>query len=250
MTTATVPSVNLKQARIDLAAALRYAVRLGLNEGIDNHFSCAVSPEGDQFLVNPHGFHWSELKASDLILADKDRNILDGKPGHFVEDTAFYIHSRLHLNQPRARCVLHTHMPYATALCLVEGGRLEMVEQKAIMFHDRIAYLDDYEGLALDAGEGDRLARSMGDKDIAFLGAHGVIVTAPTIASAFDQLYFLERACQVQVIARSTGLPFRHLPDRVLRETATQMAQALDSGKLHFEALKRVLDREEGDYKT
>ena len=249
MTTATVSTVDVRQARIDLAAALRQAVRFGLNEGIDNHFSCAVSPDGDQFLVNPHGFHWSEIKASDLILADKDRHVLEGKPGHWVEDTAFYIHSRLHLHKRRARCVLHTHMPYATALCLLEGGRLEMVEQKAIMFHDRIAYIDDYEGLALDAGEGDRLAQAMGDNDIAFLGGHGVIVTAMTVASAFDQLYFLERACQVQVIARSTGLKFRHLPQRVIDETARQMAQALDSGKLHFEALKRILDREEANYK-
>jgi len=249
MATATPPRTDLKQARIDLAAAFRCAVRMGLNEGIDNHFSCAVSPDGDQFLVNPHGFHWRELKASDLILADKDRQLLEAKPGYFVEDTAFFIHSRLHLGKPRARAVLHTHMPYATALCLLEGGRLEMVEQKAIMFHERIAYIDDYEGLALDAGEGDRLARAMGDRDVAFLGGHGVIVTAPTIASAFDQLYFLERACQVQVLARSTGLSFRRLPERVIRETAAQMDQALDSGKLHFEALKRVLDQEEPSYR-
>jgi ribulose-5-phosphate 4-epimerase/fuculose-1-phosphate aldolase len=141
-------------------------------------------------------------------------------------------------------------MPYATALCLLEGGRLEMVEQKAILFHDRIAYIDDYEGLALDTREGDRLASAMGEKEIALLGGHGAIVTAPTIASAFDQLYFLERACQVQIIARSTGLPFRRLSDRVVRETARKMELVLDSGRLHFDALKRVLDREEPDYVT
>ncbi len=239
-------AVDTRQARIDLAAAFRWAARLGLNEGIDNHFSAAISPSGDQFLVNPHGFHWTELRASDLVLADKDRNILEGE--HQVEDTAFFIHSRIHLGRPKARCVLHTHMPYATALCLLENGRLEMVEQNAIRYHNRIAYLDEYEGLALDTTEGDRLAKAMGGNDVAFLGAHGVIVTGPTIAHAFDELYFLERACQVQLIARSSGGTLRKLPQRLIEDTARQMQGALDGGRLHFEAIKRILGRTEPEY--
>ena len=239
-------AVDTRQARIDLAAAFRWAARLGLNEGIDNHFSAAISPSGDRFLVNPHGFHWTELRASDLVLADKDRNILEGE--HQVEDTAFFIHSRIHLGRPKARCVLHTHMPYATALCLLENGRLEMVEQNAIRYHNRIAYLDEYEGLALDTTEGDRLAKAMGGNDVAFLGAHGVIVTGPTIAHAFDELYFLERACQVQLIARSSGGTLRKLPQRLIEDTARQMQGALVGGRLHFEAIKRILGRTEPEY--
>ncbi|MDX2060624.1 MAG: aldolase [Gemmatimonadales bacterium] len=236
--------------RTDLAAALRWAERLGLNEGIDNHFSCAVSPDGHRFLVNPLGFHWRELRASDLVLASADRTILEGT--NQVEDTAFFIHSRLHLNHPRARAVLHTHMPYATALTIMEHGRLEMVSQNALQFYGRIAYLDDYEGLALDHSEGDRMAAAMGDKTVLFLGHHGVIVTGPTIHAAWNDLYFLERACMVQVLAMSTGRPLRPIPERVMAEMVRAMntnPDAVDQPRKHLEALKRILGREAPDFR-
>ena len=239
------------RARVDLAAALRWAERLGLHEGIDNHFSCAVDAESRRFLVNPIGIHWRELRARDLVLADADRTILEGDGA--VEDTAFFIHSRLHLRHPRARAVLHTHMPYATALTLLEGGRVEMVSQNALQFAGRIAYLDDYEGLALDSSEGDRMAAAMGDKTVLFLGHHGVMVTGPTIHHAFNDLYFLERACMVQVLAQSTGRPLRPIPDRVVQAFMAAMAanaDAVDQPRKHLEALKRILDREAPDYAT
>jgi len=242
--------MSIAQTRIDLAAALRWAERLGLNEGIDNHFSCAVEPDGRRFLVNPLGYHWRELRASDLVLADADRNILEGT--NPVEDTAFFIHSRLHLNHPKARAVLHTHMPYATALTLIEHGRVEMVSQNALQFYNRIAYLDDYEGLALDNSEGDRMAAAMGEKTVLFLGHHGVVVTGPSIHHAWNDLYFLERACMVQVLAMSTGRKLRPIPEPVMRQLADAMAtnpDAIDQPRKHLEALKRLLDREAGDYK-
>lgn len=239
-----------RQARIDLAAALRWAERLGLHEGIDNHFSCAVDPAGRRFLVNPLGVHWRELRSTDLVLADHQRQVLEGwRP---VEDTAFFIHSRLHLRHPRARAVLHTHMPHATALTVIERGRLEMVSQNALQFHGRVAYLDDYEGLALDESEGDRMAEAMGECTVLFLGHHGVIVTGATIHEAFNDLYFLERACMVQVLAMSTGRPLRPIPDRVIEAMTRAMAtneHAADQPRKHFEALKRILDREAPDYR-
>jgi len=239
---------EIKQARIDLAAALRWAARLGLSEGICNHFSYAVTPNGDQFLVNPLGVHWTEIIASDIVRADKDRNILEGN--RKVEDTAFFIHSRIHLSQPTARCVLHTHMPYATALCLLEGGQLQMVAQNAIRFYKRITYIKDYNGLALDGAEGDRLSAQMGSRDVAFLGAHGVIVTGPTIAKAFDDLYYLERACQLQVIALSSGGKLRQLSERVVQEAARGLQEEGQQARLHFEAIRRILNREEPEYAT
>jgi ribulose-5-phosphate 4-epimerase/fuculose-1-phosphate aldolase len=240
-----------RQARIDLAAALRWAERLGLSEGIDNHFSYAVDPDGHRFLVNPLGFHWRELRASDLVLADQGRRILEGGP-KVVEDTAFFIHSRLHLRHPRARAVLHSHMPYATALTVLEGGRLEMVSQNALQFFGRVAYLDDYGGLALDDSEGDRMAEAMGHRTVLFLGHHGVIVTGATIHAAFNDLYFLERACMVQVLAMSTGRPLRPVPEPVMRamsEAMTSNPDAVDQPRKHLEALKRILDREAPDYR-
>ena len=237
--------------RVDLAAALRWAERFGLNEGIDNHFSCAVDPAGQQFLVNPLGLHWREITASDLVLADGDRRILEG--ANVVEDTAFFIHAPLHRSNPRAQAVLHTHMPYATALTLIEHGRLDMVSQNALQFHGRVAYLDDYEGLALDTSEGDRMAAALGNGSVLFLGHHGVIVTGPTIHAAWNDLYFLERACMVQILAMSTGRPLRPIPERVITEMVRALnsnPDAVDQPRKHLEALKRILDRESPDYRT
>ena len=120
--------------------------------------------------------------------------------------------------------MLHTHMPYATALTLLENGRLEMVEQNALRFHDDIAYDDTYNGLVVDNAEGDRLARVLGTKRVMFLANHGVIVVGPSVAEAFDSLYYLERACRLQVLARATGLPFRKVRPEVVRETYRMIA--------------------------
>ncbi len=220
---------------------------MGLSEGICNHFSLAVTDEGDPFLVNPMGYHWSELAASDLVLADKDRRILEGS--NRVEDSAFFIHSRIHMAKPRARCVLHTHMPYATALCLVSKGRLLMASQNAIRFYGRVAYIDDYRGLAFDSSEGDRLAEAMGDHDVAFLAAHGVIVTGPTVPDAFDDLYYLERACQAQFIAQSSGQELREIAEPIVKQVAPVMHSGLATMRhMHFQAIRRILDREEPEY--
>ena len=180
---ATDPIVG--QARIDLAAALRWAVRLGLSEGVDNHFSMAVpgpngKVEGDRFLINPYGWHWSEITASSLVLADDKGNVLEGS--NDIEDSAFFIHSRVHVQVPSARVVLHNHMPYTTALTLLQDGRLEMCEQNALQFDGRIAYDDEYNGLALDSNEGNRIAGNMGESSILFMACHGVIFTGESVA--------------------------------------------------------------------
>src|SRR4051812_10701669 len=192
-----------RAARADLAAAFRLAVRMDLHEGVCNHFSLMLpdGTQGGRFLLNRYGLHWSEVTATNLLALDAGGRILHGE-GSF-EKTAFYIHSRIHLAHPRAACVLHTHMPYATALTLLENGRLEMVEQNALRFHDDIAYDDTYNGLVVDDSEGDRLARALGSKRVLFLANHGVIVVGPSVAEAFDLMYYLERACRLQVLARA-----------------------------------------------
>ena len=192
-----------RQARIDLAAAFRLAERLDLHEGVCNHFSLML-PDGKRFLLNRYGLHWSEVSASNLLTVDAAGKVLEGEGE--IEKTAFYIHSRIHLANPRAACVLHTHMPYATAITITEPGRLEMVEQNALRFHGDIAYDDTYNGLVVDQAEGDRLAGVLGSKRVMFLANHGVLVAGATVAEAFDSLYYLERAARVQVLARATGL--------------------------------------------
>ncbi len=232
------------QARIDLAAAFRWAVRHGLHEGICNHFSMDVGDR--QFLVNRYGMHWSEITASSILLADFEGQVLEGDGE--VEPTAFFIHSRIHKACPHATVVMHTHMPYATALTLCENGRLEPCEQKALRFQQHIAYDEDYNGLALDMDEGDRIAAGLGNKSILFMASHGVVVTGKTVAAAYDDLYYLERACQVQVLARQTGLPLRRLPEPVVDRTMQQSSGERISVPMHFASLKRILDREEPDY--
>ena len=233
-------------ARVDLAAAFRLAVRMDLHEGVCNHFSLML-PDGKTFLLNRYGLHWSEVTASNLLALDAEGRVLCGE-GEF-EKTAFYIHSRIHLAHPRAACVLHTHMPYATALTLLEHGRLEMVEQNALRFHDDIAYDDTYNGLVVDNTEGDRLARALGGKRVMFMANHGVLVVGPSVAEAFDLLYYLERACRLQVLARAMGKPLKAVRPEVVRETyRLLLADAPKYAGAHFAALKRVLDREEPDY--
>jgi ribulose-5-phosphate 4-epimerase/fuculose-1-phosphate aldolase len=231
------------EARRDLAAALRWANRLGYGEGICNHFSMEIPGRAGHFLINPQGLHWSEVTPGDLVVVDAAGRKVDGR--HRVEPTAFFIHGAMHRSRPSAKCVLHTHMPYATALTVIHGGRLEWASQNALKFHGRVAYDDNYNGLALDEAEGERMCALARDADVLFLANHGVIVCGPTMAAAFDDLYYLERACMLQVLAMGTGKALRIVPERVAMMTGRQMAEDGEQTQLHFAALKRMLDRDE-----
>jgi ribulose-5-phosphate 4-epimerase/fuculose-1-phosphate aldolase len=238
-----------RAARVDLAAAFRLAVRMDMHEGVCNHLSLMLPGSRDRFLLNRFGLHWGEVTASNLLTLDAGGKIVEGE-GDF-EKTAFYIHSRIHLANPNATCVLHTHMPYATALTLTVPGRVEMVEQNALRFVDDIAYDDEYNGLVVDNAEGDRLAEALGSKRVMFLANHGVIVVGRSVAEAFDLMYYLERACRLQVLALSTGRKLRPVGDKVARDTyAMLLEQNAVYAEAHFGALKRILDREEPDYAT
>ena len=232
------------EARRDLAAIFRWSSRLGLSEGICNHFSFAV--DGAHFLVNPFRYHWSELTASHMLLVDHNGKVIQGDGE--VEPTAFFIHARVHAGQPQARCVLHTHMPYATAIASLEHGRLEMASQNALRFFVDIVYDDTYEGLAQDAGEGDRICEKLGDKRILFLAHHGVIIVGSSIANAFDDLYYLERACELQVLAQSTHLPLKIVDPETARKTRDQFLADPAFARYHLDAIRRILDRECPEY--
>src|SRR5277367_5089523 len=240
-----------QRARVDLAACYRLADRFGLNEGIDNHLTLLVPGYSDRFLLPPFGMHWSEVKASDFLVVEFSGRVVSGEGS--VEDTALYIHGPAHRLSPQGRCVLHTHMPYATALCMLENPRLEMAVQTALGFYGDVAYDPTYNGLAFDLSEGERLARALGGKSVLMMGNHGVLVVGKTVPQAFERLYFLERAAQAQVLALSTGRPLRLVPEPVIRMTIAQfgagaMVGGRDRADLHFDALKRVLDRSHSDY--
>jgi ribulose-5-phosphate 4-epimerase/fuculose-1-phosphate aldolase len=235
-------------ARLDLCAALRSASRLELGEGICNHFSLALPGRPGHFLINPQGLHWSEVTPADLVVVDAQGRKVSGK--HPVEPTAFFIHSAIHRGKSNAACVMHTHMPYATTLTVVHGGRLEWASQNALKFHNRVAYDEHYNGLALDEAEGERMCKEMRDADVLFLANHGVIVCGPTVAAAFDDLYYLERACMLQVLAAGSGKPLRIVPDDIAAKTGRQMNGESQQPALHLEALKRLLDRDAPGWST
>ncbi len=238
-----------QQARIDLAACLRLAVMNGFHEGIDNHFTLALPGRPDRFLLNPFGLHWSEVRASDLLEVDSEGTILRGDG--LADRTALCIHAPIH--KRGHACVLHTHMPYATALTQLEDMTLEMIGQNALGFAGEVAYDYNYGGLALDMAEGERMADIMGSKIVLMLANHGVIVCGKSMADAFHSLYFLERACQTQILAMSTGRPLHRVPEAVVAFTRAQFGDTgLPNGEkaydYHFAAMKRVLDRREPDY--
>jgi ribulose-5-phosphate 4-epimerase/fuculose-1-phosphate aldolase len=225
--------------RADLALALRAAAHHGLSEGVCNHFSLELPDGSGRFLLNPRGLLWREVQADDIVLIDAHGNVLAGR--HAVEPTAMFIHAAIHRIAGKA-CVLHTHMPYSTALTMTTDRALDTTaSQNAMRFHGRVAIDAHYNGLALDAGEGERIARAMNGADVVFLGNHGVVVCGSRIDHAYDDLYYLERACMVQVLAQSTGralLPVAPaLAQRVCEQTLGERLQS----ELFFEALRRTL---------
>jgi ribulose-5-phosphate 4-epimerase/fuculose-1-phosphate aldolase len=203
----------------------------------------AAPGSDDRFLINPQGLLWSEIVPADIVTVDVKGNRVEGR--HEVEPTAFFIHARLHRSKRKPKVVLHTHMPYATALTILEGGRLEPASQNALRFYGRVGYDETYNGLALDDGEGERIAARLNGGDVLFLANHGVIVCGENIAWAFDDLYYLERACMLQVLAQGTGKALKRLPHAIASATARQHAAERQQSDLFFAAMKRMLDRDE-----
>ena len=228
----------IARLRADLALALRAAAHHGLAEGVCNHFSVAV-PGSDAFLLNPRGLLWSEVQADDIVMVDAHGATLAGR--HAVEPTAMFIHAAVHRIAKKA-VVMHTHMPHATALALTAARALDTtLSQTAMRFHGRIAIDPDYGGLALDAGEGERIATAMRGADVVFLANHGVIVCGERIDHAFDDLYYLERAAQVEIVARSSGLALAPVASAAAAEVAAQTNGERLQSELFFEALRRTL---------
>ncbi len=249
VTSLTRPNDAGTSARIDVAAALRWAARLNMNESIHNHFTLAIPGVENRYVVNPNTIHWSEMKAGDLCIVDGDGNLISGD--HEVSRTAFSIHGAIHKTRPDAKCVLHTHMPHATALTMIEGWRMEFNHQNACRFWNRLAYDDDtgFKGLAFDDSEAVRMAAALGDKRVLVLANHGIIVTGETIAEAFDDLYYFEKLAELQVLAMSTGRKLKPIDETVVALTEQQMnSTKLKTSDFHFNALKRILDRQEPEY--
>ena len=239
----------VREAKIQLAAAHRLAVRDELDEGIDNHFTVTVPGTTDRYLILPFGLHWSEAKASDMIVFDESGKTLEGEG--VVELSAQCIHAPIH-RLTGARVVLHTHQTWALALNMLKENRLVPASQTAAFFHGHVAYDDTYTGTADFLEEGERLARLIGEKHVLFMKNHGVLVVGESVPQAYRRLYKLERVCRAQVLATGTGKPLEILADEIVSQVQAppenDRHSRAERERLYFEAMMRVLDRENPGY--
>jgi len=240
----------ITDARVHLAAALRLAVLDELDDGIDNHFTVQVPGQPGRYLILPFGLHWSEARASDLVVFDESGATLEGEGR--VEISARCIHAPIH-RVTGAQVVLHTHQTWATALNMLEDNRLEPASQSAAFLAKQVAYDDEYSGLAHSIAEGERLARLVEGKSIVFMKSHGVLAIGNSVAQAYKRLYNLERACRMQILAMGTGKPLALLPDAMVDAVRTPNPRdshdRAERERLYFEAMMRIVDRELPGYR-
>lgn len=242
------------QSRVDLAAAHRLAFREGLHEGIFNHLTARVPGVEGRYYQIPFGTHWSEVSASTFMEVSYQGEIVAGEG--LLEESAFGIHAPIHAKVQAAEAVFHTHMPFASALTRLEDPTIKPIGQTEVGLMSKIAYDTDYHGPATDAAEGDRMVGLFGanpGKTIVFMANHGIL-TIGSIAEAWDRLYYTERVAQVQLYAMWTGKALKHLPEDVVQTTHRVFGRGKRYGgksnaEHHFDALKRMLDRKDPEYR-
>jgi ribulose-5-phosphate 4-epimerase/fuculose-1-phosphate aldolase len=237
--------------RCDMAAVFRVAARLGWNEQIGNHNSLmlpqANPSDPPAFIINPRGYRFEELTASSLIVCDLDGRVLRGNGE--LRKVAFHIHARIHLRKPAAACVLHVHPPYLTALSMLENPEMVLAHHNNLTLNDRVVVDLQGDAPVEDNTEGDRIADLMGDKTIMIMASHGVTVVGPTVHDAFDELFSAERTVMYQITAMSTGQPLRRLPEH-LRQRNNGPRSSDSDARMHLDAWRRILDKQEPDYAT
>ena len=233
---------------VDLAAAFRWFARLDMHESVANHLSLAVSEDGTSFLINPRGRHFSRISASDLLLLNSEDGSTLQRPDA-PDPTAWYLHARLHQKVPRARCVMHLHSKYATALACLKDPTLYPIDMNTMRFFGRVAVDANFSGMALSDAEGDRVAALMdGGATVLLMANHGVMVVGPTVAQTFDEFYYFERAAQTLLTCYSTGKELAIVSDEIAALTERQWR---DYGQLaidHFDNIKAILETEDPSY--
>ncbi len=201
----------------------------------------------DRFFINPYGLHFSEITASSLVKIDLDGNVVEDN-GHPVNKAGFVIHSAIHAARPDVACVLHTHTRSGVAVsCLAEG--LLPLNQFSLQFYNRVAY-HDYEGVALDLDERQRLVADLGDKRVMILRNHGLLTAGRTIPEAFSLMYYLNESCRVQIEVMASGGKIHQVGGQVAEKTARQFDRDdMPGGQREWPALLRLLDRKDPSYR-
>ncbi|MBP0616497.1 class II aldolase/adducin family protein [Jiella mangrovi] len=239
-----------RQTREELAACYRLAARHRFTDLIYTHITARVPKEDGHFLINPYGWRWEEITASSLVKIDVNGNKLDGSP-HRVNPAGFTIHSAVHMNRHDAAWIMHTHTRAGVAVSSMEEGLLPL-NQISLQFHDRIAY-HDFEGIALDLEERARIVADFGSHPVMILRNHGLIATGRSAAEMFNAMYYLERACEIQIAALSTGRPLRLVDPKIADHVVGQYAQMNEADgdlQLEWQAHLRSIENECSDYRS
>ena len=241
--------LEFREERIDLACAFRWTARLGLHEGVANHYSLAVNDSGTQFLMNPSLRHFSRIRAGDLLLLDANDPVTMKQPDA-PDETAWGLHGALHRGCPHIRCALHAHPIYSTVLASLADSTMPPIDQNTATFFDRVVVDENFGGLAFEE-EGERCAQLFSDpkKSVMVMGNHGVLVTGDTVGIAFNRLYYFERAAETVVKAYATGRELRVLSDEIAEKTAGEIDRYPNLPEGHFNELRAILDEEEPDYR-
>ncbi|HET8608121.1 MAG TPA: class II aldolase/adducin family protein [Burkholderiales bacterium] len=236
------------ETRVNLAACYRLMAVYDMTEMIANHISARLPGSHSEFLINPYGMLYEEVTASSLIRIDLDGNVLFNATGYGVNRAGYVIHSAVHAARPDVECVIHTHTVAGMAVSAMKCGLLP-VAQTSMRFAE-IAY-HDYEGIAINLDERERLVQDLGDHEGMILRNHGLLTTGASIPEAFNNMFRLERACQVQVTALSCNteisLPPREIVDRAAHLYKPGVRRRF--GLLEWPALLRKLDRIDPSYR-
>lgn len=237
------------EVRKDLAAAYRLVALYGWEDLVFTHLSARVPGPEHHFLINPYGWLFDEITASSLIKVDSEGEIVDPGATNRVNPAGFTIHSAVHAARHDVGCVMHLHTDDGTAVSAQADGLLPLT-QTALTLVSNLAY-HDYEGIALDHEERERLVADLGQSNTMILRNHGTMACGETVADAFLQMFTLERACSMQIRALSGGVKLNMPAQEVIDNVASQMASFEGSfGSLAWPALLRMLDAQDTSYRN
>ena len=242
--------MKITKLQKDLAATFRWTARLNMNEGVANHFSACVPGSSHDFYVNKAGVHFSQIKASDLILVTK-KNIdeLRNKP-EIVDSTAINIHGTIHEKVPHAKCIFHVHSKYSTALSTLKNATLPPIDQNTMRFFNRVSIYNEFGGMGFE-DESVKMANALGNKQHMLLANHGIITTGETVSEGFDALYYFEKSAETYLTALSTNKELNVVSDEIAEKTAQEWANyPSDMARSHLDQIRMILDKEEPNYKN
>ncbi len=240
--------MEITELQQDLAAVFRWTAKLNMNEGIANHFSVCL-PNSNDFYVNGSGLHFSSIKASDMVLVEQNKIEEIKKKTELVDPTALNIHGTIHKKVPHARCILHVHSKYATALSTLKDPTLQPIDQNTMRFYNRVAIYDDFGGLGFEE-ESHKMAAAIGNNRSMLLANHGILTVGQTVGQAFDELYYFEKACETYITALSTNKELKIANSKVAEKTAQEWENyPVNMGEQHLKAIRSILDKEDPSYK-